>query len=136
MATRPTDLSWNVHGEIGISESRMRRQLDFLDARTTDIDLLLLQAANYERSDGTEWSGQLGSLRDYFQNRGYHGTHTGDWARELATSSIQPHADIEAPHTRCNLLASRWPLERRSLTLKNNGDRKPRGLNYFHAVPS
>jgi len=39
MTATLTAMSWNVQGEIGISESLMKSQLDFLDTHTTDIDL-------------------------------------------------------------------------------------------------
>jgi exonuclease III len=111
----------------------MQRQLDFLETHTKDVDLLLFQAVNYERGAGEAWSGQLHTLRQYFEQRGYHVAHTGDWAHELAESTVQPHANIQGAHNRCNLLVSRWPLERRPLTLRNRGNRKPRGLNYYYS---
>lgn len=126
-----TIMSWNVQGEIGISDRRLQQQLDFLDEHTLDIDLFLFQAVHYEESAAVAWAGQLGALREYFSTRGYHTVHTGDWAQELRDSSIQPHADITGAHNRCNLIASRWPLTRRPLSLRNRGNRKPRNLNYY-----
>lgn len=38
-----TAASWNVQGEIGISDTRMQRQIDFLETHGTDIDLFLFQ---------------------------------------------------------------------------------------------
>jgi endonuclease/exonuclease/phosphatase family metal-dependent hydrolase len=133
MTTTLTAMSWNVQGEIGISESRMQRQLDFLDTHTTDIDLFLLQAVHYESDSSGTWHGQLGTLLDYFSTRGFHVTHTGDWAQELRDSTVQPHANITGSHNRCNLIASRWPVDRRPLSLRNQGDRKPRQLNYYYS---
>lgn len=128
-----TAMSWNVQGEIGIGDVRMQRQLDFLDDHTTDVDLFLFQAVNYKEGPTNSWQGQLGTLLGYFLNRDYHVVHTGDWAQELAESNVQPHADIEGTHNRCNLIASRWPVERRPLTLRNHGNRKPLKLNYYYA---
>lgn len=128
-----TAASWNVQGEVGISDTRMQRQIDFPETYGRDIDLFLFQAVNYEESEGDGWEGQLATLLDYFEEREYDVVHTGDWARELANSSVQPHADIEAAHNRCNFIASQWPVERRPLTLRNRGNRKPRGLNYYYS---
>ena len=128
-----TAMSWNVRGEIGISDDRMQRQLRFLDDHTTDIDFFSFQAVNYEKGSTGNREGQLGVFLDYFSAHDYHVVHTGDWARELAESSVQPHANIDAPHNRCNLIASRWPIERRPLTLRNHGDRKPRKLDYYYS---
>jgi endonuclease/exonuclease/phosphatase family metal-dependent hydrolase len=126
-------MSWNVQGEIGIGEVRLQRQLDFLDEHTADVDLFLFQAVHYEPEPMDNGHGQLGALLDYFANRAYHVVHTGDWAHELAESNVQPHADIEGTHNRCNVIASRWPIERRPLTLGNHGDRKPRQLDYYYS---
>lgn len=126
-------MSWNVQGEIGISDTRMQRQLRFLEAHASDIDILLLQAVNYERTGDDDWGGQLGTLCDYLAEHDYSIVHTGDWAEELATSNVQPHTDIVGAHNRCNLIASRWPIERRPLTLRNQGNRKPRSLNYYYS---
>lgn len=125
-------MSWNIKGEVGITDERMERQIEFLDTHTTGIDIHLFQAVNYERTEGG-WDGQLGTLLEYFGSRDYHVTHTGDWARELAESTIQPHADIESPHNRCNLIASRWPIERQPLSLRNRGNRKPWNLDYYYS---
>ena len=126
-------MSWNVQGEVGISDKRMQQQLEFLQAHTSDVDLILFQAVNYERTENDGWGGQLGILRDYLTKHDYTIVHTADWAEELATSNIQPHTDIVAPHNRCNLIASQWPISRRPLTLQNQGNRKPRGLNYYYS---
>lgn len=133
MSENITVVSWNVQGEIGISDERMQRQLDFLENHATGVDLFLFQAVNYEGGEGDGWGGQLGEFCDYLSERGYHLVHTGDWAQELAGSSVQPHADIQGAHNRCNLVASRWPVERRPLKLRNRGNRKPRGLNYYYS---
>lgn len=126
-------LSWNVQGETGISDQRMQQQLNFLKAHASDIDLLLIQAVSYERTENDGWGGQLGALRDYLAKQNYSIVHTADWAEELATSSVQPHADIVGAHNRCNLIASQWPITRRPLTLRNRGNRKPRELNYYYS---
>lgn len=131
MSEKMTILSWNVQGEIGVSDRRLQEQLDFLDEHTSDIDLFLFQAVHYEETATDTWAGQLGELLEYFSTRGYHTVHTGDWAQELRNSSLQPHADITGAHNRCNLIASRWPLTRRPLSLRNRGDRKPRNLTYY-----
>jgi len=61
---------------------------------TSDIDLLLLQAVNYEWTEDDDWGGQLGTLCDYLAEHDYSIVHTGDWAEELATSNVQPHTEI------------------------------------------
>lgn len=126
-------MSWNVQGEIGISDTRMQRQLGFLEAHASDIDLLLFQAVNYERTKDEGWGGQLGTFCDFLSELEYSIVHTADWAKELASSNVQPHTNISGAHNRCNLIASRWPIERRPLTLRNRGNRKPRGLNYYYS---
>ena len=126
-------MSWNVQGEIGISDKRMQQQLDFLQAHALDIDLLLFQAVHYERTEDDGWGGQLRTLHDYLTRHDYAVVHTADWAEELATSNVQPHTDIVGAHNRCNLIASQWPITRRPLTLRNQGNRKPRGLNYYYS---
>lgn len=133
MSESLTVLSWNVRGEIGISESRLQRQREFLEQHTDTVDLFLLQAVHYEKVHTGEWDGQLGALHEYFDTRGFHVVHTGDWARELRDSAVPPHADIQSAHNRCNLIASRWPIDRQSMTLRNRGDRKPRQLNYYYS---
>lgn len=55
-------LSWNVQGEIGISDMRRQNQLDFLEKQTTDINLFLLQAVNYVKDTNDEWRGKLASF--------------------------------------------------------------------------
>lgn len=126
-------MSWNVQGEVGISDKRMQQQLSFLQAHASDIDLLLFQAVHYERTEDDGWGGQLGILSDYLTKHGYAIVHTADWAEELATSNVQPHTDIVGAHNRCNLIASQWPITRRPLTLRNRGNGKPRGLNYYYS---
>lgn len=126
-------MSWNVRGETGISDKRMQQQLDFLRAHASDIDLLLFQAIHYERTEDDGWGGQLRTLRDYLTGHDYAVVHTADWAEELVTSNVQPHTDIVGAHNRCNLIASQWPITRRPLTLRNRGNGKPRGLNYYYS---
>lgn len=133
MSDNMTVVSWNVQGEIGISDNRMQRQLDFLGTHAEHVDLFLFQAVNYEPEPTEGWGGQLDTLSEYFAENDYHLVHTADWAEELVDSSVQPHADISGAHNRCNLIASRWPIERRPLTLRNRGSRKPRGLNYYYS---
>ena len=133
MRDRMIVLIWNVQGEIGIGEDRLNRQLEFLDKHTQNVDLFLFQAVNYEQDSEDEWAGQLGAFLEYFSERGFHVAHTGDWAKELAQSAVQPHADITGSHNRCNLTACRWPIERRPLSLRNRGDRKPRQLDYYYS---
>lgn len=133
MTTSLTVLSWNVQGETGIRDERLQRQLNFLETQTTDVDVFLLQAVNYEGNPMDGWDGQLGALLDHFSARGYDVVHTADWAKELAESDVQPHAGITGAHNRCNLTASRWSLDRRPLTLRNRGDRKPVELDYYYA---
>lgn len=126
-------ISWNLQGEIGITDQRMKEQLDFLDDHTEEVDCFLFQAVNYEEGPDGEWSGQLGALLNYFRDRDYYIVHTGDWANELSESTIQPHSDIQSAHNRCNLTASRWPIERQALTLRNSGNGKPQNLNYYYS---
>ncbi|PSQ08526.1 hypothetical protein BRC95_03075 [Halobacteriales archaeon QS_5_68_33] len=76
-------LSWNVQGEIGISDKRMQQQLDFLETHAPDIDLFLFQAVDYERTDDDGWGGQLGALQVYLTKHEYSIVHTADWAEEL-----------------------------------------------------
>lgn len=133
MSNTITAMSWNVQGEIGIGDARMQRQLDVLNEYASEVDLFMFQAVNYEENPAGSRQGQLGCLVDYFLNRNYHLVHTGDWAQELAASNIQPHADIEGAHNRCNLIASRWPVDRHPLTLRNRGERKPRKLDYYYS---
>lgn len=128
-----TAISWNIQGEVGITDQRMRQQLDLLDEHTDEVDYFLFQAVNFEVGSDREWDGQLGTLINYFRDRDFYVTHTGDWARELYNSTVQPHADIQSAHNRCNLTASRWPIERHALTLRNRGDGKPRNLNYYYS---
>lgn len=131
MTEHLTVMTWNIQGEIDVADSRIQRQLDFLETHTTDIDIILFQAVNYGQSGSDAWDGQLGALLEYFSTREYHVAHTADWAKELKESNIQPHADIEAAHNRCNLIASQWPLKRQPLSLRNHGNRKPRELTYY-----
>lgn len=126
-------LTWNLQGEVGISKDRLQRQLDFLEEHTTDIDLFLFQAVHSQDGAQGDLSGHMGALLDYFSDRGYHVAHTGDWAQELAASTMQPHADIEGSHNRCNLTASRWPIERRPLPLRPEGEGYPSKLNYYYS---
>ena len=133
MPNRITVLSWNVQGEIGISDDRMSRQLDFLSTHAEDIDIFLFQAVNYEKGPEEGWDGQLGELIEYFEKDNFHFVHTGDWAQELADTTVQPHANISGAHNRCNFIVSRWPIERRPMSLRNQGNRKPRKLNYYYS---
>ncbi|PSP73650.1 hypothetical protein BRC86_08520 [Halobacteriales archaeon QS_3_64_16] len=103
-----TICSWNVQGEIGASKGRIEQQLNFLRTHTLDVDVFLFQAVNYERVDEDEWGGQLGAFLRYFESeRDFDCVHTGDWARELSQSTIQPQQSIDTPHNRCTLTASR-----------------------------
>ena len=132
MSENITVMTWNVHGEIGASTEKIRRQTEFFDKHHSDTDLFLLQAVNYEKEEGG-WTGQLGEFLQYFGGkRGYYCTHTGDWAHELYNSDIQPYHNISAPFNRCNLTVSKWPIDRQPLDLRNRGNRKPVALNYFY----
>jgi hypothetical protein len=53
-------LAWNVQGEIGISDSRMQAQLDFLREHTAGMDIIMFQSVNYEPQSGDEWGGPIG----------------------------------------------------------------------------
>lgn len=44
-----TAMTWNVHGEVGASTEKIRRQKDFFEKHHHDTDLFLLQAVNYEK---------------------------------------------------------------------------------------
>ena len=128
-----TVMTWNVHGEIGASTEKIRRQTKFFDKHHSDTDLFLLQAVNYDKEEGG-WTGQLGKFLQYFGGkRGYYCTHTGDWVYELYNTDIQPYHNISAPFNRCNLTVSRWPIDRQPLDLRNRGNGKPVGLNYFYS---
>jgi endonuclease/exonuclease/phosphatase family metal-dependent hydrolase len=127
-----TVMTWNVHGEIGASTEKIQRQTDFFDEHHSDTDLFLLQAVNYKKEEDG-WNGQLGRFLQYFGGeRDYYSTHTGDWAHELYQSDVQPFHNISAPFNRCNLTVSKWPIDRKPLDLRNRGNRKPIGLNYFY----
>lgn len=126
-----TVLTWNIQGEVGVGAERLERQLAFLDRQVGDLDVVLLQAVHYEGSPEDGWEGQLGALIEFFTNHSWHVVHTGDWAHELFHSTVQPHADITGAHNRCNLTASRWPVERTPLRLRNRGEGKPRKLTYY-----
>jgi exonuclease III len=97
-----------------------------------DVDVFCFQAVHYERVGENEWGGQLGAFLRYFESElGFNCVHTGDWARELSRSTIQPQQNIDAPHNRCTLTASRWPLERTPLALRNSENGYPNKLTYY-----
>ena len=133
-----TVMSWNVQGEFATGQTRFDRQMAFLDEVVfdgdgLDVDVFLLQAVNYEKDHRSTWGGQLGEFITYFSTeKDYYYEHTADWAHELLHSDVQPYAGITNPFERCSLTISRWPLERRPLTLRNSGDRKPVKLNYYY----
>lgn len=124
-------LSWNVNGEGGISDETVDDQLDFLRERASDVDVFLFQAVNYEQVDTEEWGGQLRALHRYFAPQDYNVVHTADWAAELFESEVQPQQDIHGPHDRCNVTASRWPIERTPLSLRDKGEGYPRKLSLY-----
>jgi len=126
-------VAWNVQGEIGISDSRMQAQLDFLREHAAGMDIIMFQSVNYKPQSGDEWGGQLGSLLEHFERaeQNYHHVHTADWAHELSESEVQPQQAINAPHNRCNLTISRWPIERTPLSLRSEGNWYPRKLTYY-----
>lgn len=124
-------LSWNVNGEGGISDETVDDQLDFLRERASDVDVFLFQAVNYEQVDTEEWGGQLRALHRYFAPQDYDVVHTADWAAELFESEVQPQQDIHGPHDRCNVTASRWPIERTPLSLRDKGEGYPRKLSLY-----
>ena len=126
-----TVMTWSVHGEVGASTEKIQRQKNFFEEHHQNTDLFLLQAVNYEKRNG-DWGGQLGELKRYFVKRGYHCIHTGDWAHELYHTDIQPFHNISAPFNRCSLTVSKWPIDRKPLDLRNRGNGKPIGLNYFY----
>lgn len=126
-------LSWNVNGEGGISDDKIERQLDFLQEHASDVDVLLFQAVNYERYESKGWEGQLGRFQRFFDQLGHEHVHTADWARELYESEVQPQQDIHGPHDRCNLTASRWPIERKPLSLHEKGPGAPTKLTFYTA---
>ena len=132
MVENITVMTWNVHGEVGASAEKIQRQKDFFEEHHENTDLFLLQAVNYEKQ-GDVWGGQLGEFIQYFHGeRGYHYRHTGDWAHELYHSDVQPFHNISAPFNRCSLTVSEWPIDRKPLDLRNRGNGKPIGLNYFY----
>lgn len=122
-------VTWNINGEVGISDERMEAQLEFLDEKVAETDILMFQAVSYGSEDGEQWGGQLAELLQHFGARGYHCAHTADWAQELYESDVQPHQAIEAPHNRCNLTVSRWPIERTPLSLRQFD--RPKKLTYY-----
>lgn len=130
-----TVLTWNLNGETYKGEDWVDRQLEFIDEYCSAVDLFCFQAVNNEERKQDRWAGHLGALLRYFDSkpREYHTVHTGDWARELRETDVQPHTNISGNHNRCNVIVSRWPVERRPLDLRNTGNRKPRGLNYYYS---
>ena len=127
-------MSWNVNGEVGVSEERMKTQLEFLDNCVSDADIFMFQAVDYERQGEGEWGGQLGSLLEHFESiddEDYCFAHTADWAHELAESTVQPHQAINSPHERCNLTVSRFPVKRTPLSLRSDGNGYPQKLTYY-----
>lgn len=92
----------------------------------------MLQAVNCEDTTDATWSERLEFIRDEFTEIGLrHVVHTGDWARELDRSTVQPHQEIR--HRRCQLTASTFPLRRRSLSI-NTGRYEHRYLKNFATV--
>jgi exonuclease III len=126
-------LTWNLNGETRVSNSQLDGQLEFIEEHCSDVDLFLFQAVRNQDSDQDGWDDHLNRLIEYFDSTGYHLVHTGDWARELYESNVQPHADITGTHNRCNVIVSRWPIERQPLDIRNKGDRKPAKLNYYYS---
>lgn len=128
-------ISWNINGETTVSDSQQNAQLDFLTEHCSKFDIICLQAVRNEQSGKEDWDEHLDTLLEFFRagQEGFHVEHTGDWANDLQESTVQPHAQISNTHNRCHLTASRWPTERRPLSLRNTGDRKPRKLDYYYS---
>ena len=127
-----TILSWNVQGERIKNRDHLSRQIDFIADHVDAPTVVLLQAVNCEDRDHENWPDRLEFLRGKFSSIGLdHLVHTGDWARELDQSSVQPHQDIS--HNRCQLTASSLPLKRRKLSI-NTGYYEHRPLKHFATV--
>lgn len=132
MGTEVRIASWNVNGETSVSGSQLQAQLSFLADHAPDLDIIFLQAVRNQETHDDEWDTHLATLINFFEQKlAYHVVHTGDWARELDESEVQPHEGLN--HNRCNLTASRWPIDRRPLSLRNVGNRKPRKLNNYYS---
>lgn len=132
MTEELTVMTWNLNGEGGTSNATSQSQIDFLDEHHGDTDIFLLQAVDYAQNRSQEPS-HFQKLENYFHERGYHVADTRDWNRQLHDLDVQPYHNITAPFERCKITASRWNLDRNPLDLKNNGNGKPRHLNYFYA---
>ena len=124
-------MTWNTNGDSNISTERIERQKKFFDDLHEDTDLFLLQAVQYaeDNSDGVN---HFEELKQYFEDHNYQITHTRDWNRELLDLSVQPYHNINAPFKRCKITASRWPVDRKPMDLRNKGNGKPVALNYFY----
>ncbi|PSP90046.1 hypothetical protein BRC90_02830 [Halobacteriales archaeon QS_4_69_34] len=126
-----TVMTWNTNGDAGVSQKRIRGQKDFFSDHHGDTDLFLLQAVQYA-TDDDEKESHFQELKDYFEDRGYHIAHTRDWSNQLRKLDVQPYHNISSPFSRCKITASRWSIDRKPLDLRNRGDGKPVGLNYFY----
>lgn len=128
-------MSWDVNGETYKGDEWAERQLTFIDKHCSEVGSFCFQAVNIENREQDGWAGHLGAFLQYFESspQDYHTVHTGDWARELRETDVQPHTNIDGNHNRCNLIVSRWRNERQPLNLRNTGDCKPRGLNYYYS---
>ena len=127
MGNELTVLTWNLNGDAGVSTDRIERQKQFFRDHHHETDLFCLQAVDWTRSD------HFDELIEFFEEEWcYDVTHTRDWNRQLLGLDVQPYHNINGRFKHCLLTASRWPIERNPLDLKNSGSGKPVGLNYFY----
>lgn len=141
-----TVMTWNLHGENNPSRETIEEQREFLEEHhhenssskeneppSRDTDLFLLQAIDYTKKDENEDFSHFQQVKKHFEDRGFHTADNRDWNRQLHDLDVQPYHNITSPFKRCKITASRWPLKRKELDLRNNGNGKPRGLNYFYS---
>ncbi|EMA43111.1 hypothetical protein C449_14072 [Halococcus saccharolyticus DSM 5350] len=126
-------MTWNLHGENHPSRSTIQEQIDFLKEYHQDTDLFLFQAVDYTKKDESEDFSHFQQIKSHFEERDYYTTDNRDWNRQLLNLDVQPYHNINSPFRRCKITASRWPIDREPLDLRNNGNGKPRHLNYFYA---
>lgn len=127
MSDELTVLTWNLNGEIPVSTERIERQKQFFRDHHRETDLFCLQAVDWTRSD------HFDELVEFFEEEWcYDVTDTRDWNRQLLHLDVQPYHSINGRFKHCLLTASKWPVTRNPLDLKNRGIGKPEYLNYFY----
>ena len=133
MTQEITVMTWNLRGENNPSRDTICEQIDFLEEYHEETDLFLFQAVDYIKKDDTEDFSHFQQVKKYFDDRGYDTTDNRSRNRQLLNLDVQPYHNITSPFKRCKITASRWPIDEKMLDLRNNGNRKPRHLNYFYA---